>query len=67
MPEVAGQAAVFFDPLQIDSLMVAMEKVVQSTEKRNSLIQAGRTQATRFSWQRCADETVEVYKKCLLR
>jgi glycosyltransferase involved in cell wall biosynthesis len=67
MPEVAGQAAVFFDPLQIDSLMVAMEKVVQSTEKQNSLIRAGRNQASRFSWQRCADETVEVYKKCLLR
>lgn len=67
MPEVAGQAAVFFDPLQIDSMMVAMEKVVQSTEKKNSLIRAGRNQASRFSWQRCTDETVEVYKKCLLR
>lgn len=65
MPEVAGQAAVFFDPLQIDSMMAAMEKVVQSAEKKNSLIRAGRNQATRFSWQRCADETVEVYKKCL--
>ena len=65
MPEVAGKAALLFNPLHVDEMTALMEETVQSTETRNRLIRAGRKQAARFSWERCADETLEVYRQCL--
>jgi glycosyltransferase involved in cell wall biosynthesis len=65
MPEVAGQAALLFNPLSVDELAACMEKIVYSASTRERLISAGRDRVARFSWQRCADETVEVYNRCL--
>ncbi len=65
MPEVAGEAALFFDPLSVDEITACMETIVYSTSTRQRLVKAGRRRLVHFSWDRCAEETVKVYKQCL--
>ena len=63
IPEVVGDAAEFFNPYDFDSIKVAIEKVVQDPEHLNSLINKGKKRLDYFSWEKCAKETLEVYKK----
>jgi glycosyltransferase involved in cell wall biosynthesis len=65
MPEVAGDAAEFFDPFKIDSIAAAIEKVVYSVEKRNELISRGLDRIKQFSWAKCARQTYAVYESLL--
>ena len=62
MPEVAGDAAIYVDPKDSCAIAHALMQVASSTETRSRLIANGREQALKFSWERCAAETYEVYK-----
>ncbi len=64
-PEVAGRAAEFFDPADEEDIRRAIEKIVYSTRFRKSLIQLGRERAGKFSWDQCARDTLQVYRRCL--
>jgi glycosyltransferase involved in cell wall biosynthesis len=65
LPEIAGKAAEFCNPEETDSIQDAIEKVVFDTERSQQLIQSGLKQAKKFSWDRCARETLQVYKQAL--
>lgn len=65
MPEVVGDAGAYFDPIDIESQAHAIESVVFDEQRRNQLIKAGRLRLPLFSWDRCASETQDVYKKVL--
>lgn len=60
-PEVAGNAAEFFDPYCKESIAGAIEKVLFSLEYRANLIRLGKEQIKEFSWDRCAEKTRSVY------
>lgn len=61
IPEVVGEAGVFFDPTDIERARVAIESACYDESVRVGLIKAGRQRAASFSWQRCAAETRGVY------
>jgi len=63
MPEVAGDAALFIDPRNSDELAATIETVVQNDNTREDLVRRGFKQAGKFSWQRTATETLDVFKK----
>jgi len=63
IPEVVGDAACFFDPRSVDSIRDALEAIVQDTELRNRLIGKGLERIKRFSWENCAAETLQIYKR----
>lgn len=65
LPEVVGHAAELFDPARQDDIKEAIERVLQSSERRNRLIAEGRVQCTKFSWGKCAAETVKIYRNLL--
>ena len=65
MPEVINQAGEYFDPLNIESIRFAIKKVVFSQERRKELIKLGSENIKKFSWQKCAEETLKVYKNLL--
>lgn len=65
IPEVVGNAAEFFDPLDVDSIRTGMEKVAFDRTRRDELIALGRQRVQLFSWDRCAAETAAVYKNLL--
>lgn len=65
MPEVVNQAGEYFDPLNIESIRDAIKKVVFSEERTKELIKLGNENLKNFSWEKCANETINVYKKLL--
>ena len=62
LPEVAGNAAVLVDPYNIEQLAYEMERVVNSESLRNELRQKGFEQCKKFSWDKTAAATEEVYR-----
>lgn len=50
MPEVAGDAALLVDPLSVEQIADAMCQLAENDELRNQLIEKGRLQRQRFSW-----------------
>jgi glycosyltransferase involved in cell wall biosynthesis len=65
IPEVVDDAAAFFDPASSDSIADAMESVLNNAAFRETLILRGRERIKMFSWQRCAEQTLDVYRKVL--
>ncbi len=65
MPEIAGKAALFVDPSNVDQLVRAMADVLTKPAVAKRLAEAGPIQARQFSWDTCATETMEVYKKVI--
>jgi glycosyltransferase involved in cell wall biosynthesis len=63
IPEVAGDAALFVDPHDTEGIAKAMARLAADKELRESLGAKGRAQAKKFSWEKCARETLAVYKK----
>lgn len=65
MPEVAGDAAVLVDPMDADELAFALQKVLEDEGLRAGMRKKGLARAASFSWDRCAKETVEIYRKVM--
>ena len=65
IPEVVGDAAVLFDPNDVDSIRLAMETACLDDGRRAQLVTAGKARAQKFSWDRCAADTLAVYKGLL--
>ena len=60
--EVVGDAGEYFDPYNTDSIRFAIERILQSAEYRAELVARGNLRTGRFSWNKCAQETVAVYE-----
>jgi glycosyltransferase involved in cell wall biosynthesis len=65
IPEVAGNAAEYFTAESVDSMRVTMESVLGSSSRRDQLISLGKLRHAEFSWQRCAKETLDVYRNLM--
>ncbi len=65
LPEVYGDAAHYFDPLSIDDMVRAIREVITDDGLRSELIHRGEAQVEKYSWQRTAEQTLEVYEKAL--
>lgn len=63
MHEVAGSAAIYFDPHRPEQCTDAMGVVLQDSEKRIGLINAGNLEVGKYSWEKCALKTMEVYEQ----
>lgn len=64
-PEVCGDAALAVRPDDADGLAEAMERLLGSDAERQHWSEAGKRQAARFTWARCADETLTAYEHAL--
>jgi glycosyltransferase involved in cell wall biosynthesis len=60
LPEVGGKA-VFWSNLTAADYLTAMRKLASDEMLRTELIEAGREQAARFTWERCAQGVLDVY------
>jgi glycosyltransferase involved in cell wall biosynthesis len=67
MPEVAGDAALYVDPLTVDSIAEGMKTLAGDSELRRMLSTLGYKRARLFSWENTAREMVKVYgQACVL-
>lgn len=61
IPEVVGDAAELFDPYSFECMINSLEKVLYSTQRAEELRILGAKRAKHFSWEKCAEQTREVY------
>jgi glycosyltransferase involved in cell wall biosynthesis len=66
IPEVAGEAALFFDPHDPEDMADAMHRILTDEKLGRSLVQAGRDRCRQFSWERTARETLKVLEEAAL-
>jgi glycosyltransferase involved in cell wall biosynthesis len=57
MPEVLGDAGLFFDPSRPEEITAAVSRLMESAELRAQKAEAAFTRARAYSWERCANET----------
>jgi glycosyltransferase involved in cell wall biosynthesis len=65
IPEVAGTAGEFFDPYDVESMRNVIERVVGDDALRRRMVADGQERIGHFSWQRCAQETLDIYRGVL--
>jgi glycosyltransferase involved in cell wall biosynthesis len=65
LPEVAGSAALYFDPEDTGAIAEAIARLLADRGLREQLAMAGREQAARFTWERAAAGTLASYERAL--
>jgi len=65
LPEVAGEAAVFFDPYSVEDMADKIARVARDPALRGELCQKGLANVRRFSWEQTARETLTVYEEAV--
>jgi glycosyltransferase involved in cell wall biosynthesis len=65
IPEVGGDAALYFDPRSEDQIAKSLQSVLIDSALRETLKEKGRVRAKQFSWSETARKTLAVYKACL--
>jgi glycosyltransferase involved in cell wall biosynthesis len=65
LPEVGGEACIYFDPFSADGLQAAMAGALSDENLRGRLIAKGRERVNELSWATTAKLTLDVYKKLL--
>jgi len=65
MPEVAGNAAIYFEPTSDESIAEAMERIWMDTQLRQRLISNARVQRQKFSWEQAASRLYDIIAKTI--
>ncbi|NCU31100.1 glycosyltransferase family 1 protein [Candidatus Saccharibacteria bacterium] len=66
LPEVCGEAALYFDPYNIKQMTETIQTVIDSPDIRKILIAHGKRQVAKYSWRHMAEKTHEVYMATIL-
>ncbi|MBN1565868.1 MAG: glycosyltransferase family 4 protein [Anaerolineae bacterium] len=65
LPEVVGTKGIMVDPYDVDALADAIYTVLTNPEQASTMRQNGFERAQLFSWEACAQKTIQAYKKAL--
>lgn len=60
LPEIAGQSAILVNPTKSEEIARAIQQVLESNEIKQKMRYSGLQNIQRFSWEKCAKETLEV-------
>jgi len=62
IPELAGDAAILVSPLNTKEIADAMIRLAGDENLKNELREKGKKQVEKFNWEKCASQTLDVYK-----
>jgi glycosyltransferase involved in cell wall biosynthesis len=65
LPEIYGQAAYYFDPLDVADMATKINDVLSEDKLRSKLVAVGQKQAAKYSWERMAKQTIDIYQRAL--
>jgi glycosyltransferase involved in cell wall biosynthesis len=65
LPEIYGDAAVYFDPLDVDDMTDKINSILSGRIRASSLIEKGYKQLKLYSWKKMAQETLDIYRSIL--
>lgn len=63
LPEVGGDAALYFEPRDVEGLAAQLARVTSDAPLREELARRGRTQAAKFTWAEAGGRTMEVLRR----
>lgn len=63
LPEIAGDAAAFVDPLSPSEMTAELTRLLESSEERSKLARLGRARAESYRWERCAEESLAFFRE----
>lgn len=63
LPEVSGGVLKYFDPQSVDDMAACMQQTLESNDTKKWLAARGKERAANFSWQRCAEQTLDVLRR----
>ena len=66
LPEISGEAALLVKP-QTEEIAKGLKKIISNIDLQKKLINKGLRQASKFSWQKTARQTLEIYSSVILR
>lgn len=65
LPEVCGDAAVYFDPEEEEDIIEKMKVVLHNSELKQKMIENGFENIGRFNWSETARQTLQAYRELL--
>lgn len=65
LPEVLGEAAIYFNPFKPEEMASAIEIIADNSEERIRLREAGLQRANMFSWKKTAKDMEDIYAEAL--
>jgi len=65
IPEVVGNAALLFNPDSPDDMAEKISELLKNNALREKLVELGKNRVKKFSWSKCAKETLEVFNSLL--
>ena len=65
LPEVAGDAALYFGPLDVDDIAAQLRRCLTDDALRQELVRRGLAQAARFRWEDTARRTWAAFEQML--
>jgi glycosyltransferase involved in cell wall biosynthesis len=65
LPEIAANAAEYFDPNDVESMVNAISKVVYNFDFSQQLVSKGTIRLNNFSWAKCSQETIASYERAI--
>ena len=63
LPEILGQAALYFDPRHTSEMAASIKKILSNSALRDDLREKGYQQVKKYSWEKCAQDTLAVYQR----
>ncbi|MCC5612432.1 glycosyltransferase family 1 protein, partial [Nostoc sp. CHAB 5834] len=65
LPEVGGDAALYFEPSDVDSIRNTIQLILDDFSLRQKMIDLGLNRIKHFSWQNTVDKTIKSYESIL--
>jgi len=65
LPEIYGDSVLYFDPNDSNQLISQITKLQNNPKLRHLLITKGQAQIVKYSWQKCAQQTLSFYEKII--
>ncbi|MGB3612658.1 MAG: glycosyltransferase family 1 protein [Elainellaceae cyanobacterium] len=65
MPEVVGEAAILADPVDVEAIARAAQRLYEHPDERNELSRLGLKRVQRFTWKDTAEQAAQIYEKVL--
>ena len=65
MPEVGGDAALYFEPMDVNSIQSTLLELLSNDNLRSTLIEKGKKRLILFSWEKTYNKTINLYESII--
>lgn len=67
LPEVGGDAAVYIDPYDVESIAQGLQRILVDEDLRTQFVEKGHERVQQFSWEKTARQIMQVFEEMVVR